>query len=152
RVPQNASQRPNPATAGATVTQVAGGVSITVPLTIDVRLGIGVGGQTDGSAGAAAVGKVNQQGAMTLIDAVEALKSQLTGNDVISVREGFVFKDGWITKQPAIVVRVRPSSSSTLASLGLAEGFAGYPVELRDADPTEIAGAELGMGDTEAPH
>src|SRR5262249_59531790 len=67
-------------------------------------------------------------------------------------RDGCVCKDGWISKRPAIVVGVRPGTALTLDSLGLSEAFAGNPVELRDAAPTEIAPAAHGMGDTEAPH
>jgi len=133
-----------------TIAQRPGGVSITLPLTIDVRLDAGLTVQAGDTAGRGAV--QDRDRPMPLEDAVMSLKSQLTDKDVISVRDGFVFKDGWITKQPAIVVRVRPGSALTLDSLGLSEAFAGHPVELRDADPTEIATVEHGMGDTEAPH
>lgn len=125
---------------------VNGGVLLTVPITIDMRLAV-AGADPD------AGGLIVKDAGGDIDAAVEAVRAQLADrSDVVSVRPGYVFRDGWITKDRAVVIRLKPQSTAEAADLGLGKTALGFPVELRDADPAEELAQSLGLGDAEAPH
>ena len=70
---------------------------------------------------------------------------------MVSVRPGYVFRDGWITQERAVVIRVRPDAKDPVDPAALAARL-GVPVEIRDADPAESLATAWGLADTEAPH
>ncbi|HKY17979.1 MAG TPA: trypsin-like peptidase domain-containing protein [Rhizomicrobium sp.] len=64
-----------------------------------------------------------------------AAKAELANrSDVLEVRGGYVFENGWITKKPAIVVKVRkrlaPAALRDKGVAPLPASFAGMPVEV----------------------
>lgn len=62
--------------------------------------------------------------------------------DVLNVRDGYQFRNGWITPDRAVVVILRNRSSVTPQELGLPVQLAGIPVEVRAADPWDVAEAQ----------
>ena len=54
-------------------------------------------------------------GPESIEDAARRLEERLAGNaDVVSVRPGYLFRDGWITPERAVVIRTRPEAVVTL--------------------------------------
>lgn len=122
--------------ATTTSAAVSGDVSVTIPLTINIRLG-------DAGAGAVA-------GAETLEEAARRLEERLAGNpDVVSVRPGYLFRNGWITSERAVVIRRRPEASATLDAAEEGRRL-GVPVDIRDADPAELQARSFGLTNAEA--
>jgi V8-like Glu-specific endopeptidase len=82
-------------------------------------------------------------------------QSEFAGRaDVLGVRWGYVFKDGWITKDPALVVVVRRKQAlSELREAGISplpDTFGGYPVEVTGPTPEELLDAQGHSAVTEA--
>lgn len=120
--------------------KVEGVINVTIPLQIRMSLGAAVvAGPAGGGAGAtgpAAVEPGNLEGA------VRETRERLKGRtDVLAVRDGYVFRNGWITSEPAVVVVLR-DRPATPQELGLAAQVAGFPVEVRIASPWDIAEAQ----------
>ena len=69
--------------------------------------------------------------------------------DVLGVRWGYVFKDGWITKDPALVVTVRRKRSlSDLREAGISplpDVYRNFPIEVTGPTPEELIAVERGM-------
>ncbi|HVJ42427.1 MAG TPA: trypsin-like peptidase domain-containing protein [Dongiaceae bacterium] len=139
---------PNPAapTASATGPVLRGGVATwTIPLTVSVALpdfaGAG-GGATIGGIGPASSapgGGGGSGGGSGDADDFESILGQAKASlgarpDVLSVTAGYVFKDGWITRQQAVVVKVgKRATPSELRESGVAPlpgTFKGVPVEV----------------------
>jgi V8-like Glu-specific endopeptidase len=107
---------------------------VTVPIEVTVRVGDAVATATVGAAGA--VGAAG--GGPSIEKAVAAVKAQLGGrSEVVLVREGYVFRDGWITDEPTVVVAVR-SGAATPEAMGLPSRIDGVPVEVRPAGPSDF--------------
>jgi hypothetical protein len=74
--------------------------------------------------------------------------------DVVGVRLGYVFRNGWITKEPALVVTVRRKHPlSTLREAGitaLPDTFHGLPVEVVNPTVEELVAAARGPVAAEA--
>lgn len=73
---------------------------------------------------------------------IEAIESAIDANwqafqkpGVVSVRPGFQFTNGWITKKPAIVVAVRRKRDTLLPGDELPTKIAGYAIDVRQAEP-----------------
>lgn len=123
-----------------------GSVSITVPLTLTLSLGgkeQGNAAQTTASAAPPApVGAAVSSGrgqappaAGSIEAAVSAAREALAGRaDVLEVRSGYVFADGWITDARAVVVTVKkrlaPEELSAKGVDPVPAQFAGYKVEV----------------------
>ncbi|MBA4065531.1 MAG: hypothetical protein C0501_17810 [Isosphaera sp.] len=121
----SASYVPPPQAAPAPVSVPADGtaVTITVPLQIRVTLG------TPADVGAPP-GRVDE--------ALAAARGRLAGRaDVLAVRDGFAFRDGWITPDPAVVVVADRAAAPE--DLGLPARLHGFPVEVRAAGPWDLA-------------
>lgn len=58
---------------------------------------------------------------------------------VLGLRPGFRFKDGWITKEPVLVVTVARKTSAIPAASKLPRSIAGIPIDVRPATPAEQA-------------
>lgn len=69
--------------------------------------------------------------------------------DVISVRMGYVFKNGWITSEPALVITVKKRKSlDELQEEGaspLPDQFMGYPIEVTGPSPEELIVLHFGQ-------
>src|SRR5206468_1680327 len=69
--------------------------------------------------------------------AIERNKAKLQNANILSVRPGFQFRDGWITRTPAIVVTVKRKTAAVVAQLKLPSQLGGIPVDVRPATPAE---------------
>lgn len=123
--------------------QPDGSASWTIPLTITVKLPCGgaaaapdtatIGQQvTDlGSGGGAPPAPDGSDPTAVLGEAKRVFGAR---SDVLSVRAGYLFENGWITKKPAIVVKVRkrqpPASLREAGIAPLPASFHGMPVEV----------------------
>src|SRR5947209_3963067 len=64
---------------------------------------------------------------------IEAHADELKQPGVVSIRPGYKMEDGLLTKEPAIVVTVKPGS----APQGIPATVGDVPVDVREADPAE---------------
>ncbi|MBK8255897.1 MAG: hypothetical protein IPK82_24920 [Polyangiaceae bacterium] len=101
-------------------------------------------------------GGTKREGFKRVSEAVRECEQDLLQNpNVISVKPGFKFKDGWITSQPAVVVTVRrkqPRNELAKEDL-LPIEIGGIPVDVRPASPEELRShlaGESGALDTES--
>jgi V8-like Glu-specific endopeptidase len=86
---------------------------------------------------------------------VEAAKQEIgSRTDVLDVRLGYVFRNGWITKDRAIVVTVRqklsPAKLQTANIAALPEMFRGLPVEVTNPSIEDLIQVAYGAGVREA--
>ncbi|MEA2665955.1 MAG: hypothetical protein QOI11_2899 [Candidatus Eremiobacteraeota bacterium] len=124
-----------------------GSVSITVPLTLTLSLGGKEqrnAPQTSApaavapplpDAGSSSGSQTSPAAAGSIEAAVSAAREALIGRaDVLDVRSGYVFKDGWITDERAVVVTVKkrltPEELSAKGIDPVPARFAGYKVEI----------------------
>lgn len=63
-------------------------------------------------------------------------------SDVLAVRDGYQFRNGWITPDPAVVVLLRDRGMATPQELGLSSQRLGFPIEVRVAGPWDMAEAQ----------
>ncbi|MDY3558394.1 phospholipase D-like domain-containing protein, partial [Gemmata sp. JC673] len=76
-------------------------------------------------------------------EAVAAARERVKGPaGVLAVRDGYLFRNGWITPDPAVVVVLRDRSAGTPESVGLPAELHGFPVDVRAAGPWDVAAAE----------
>lgn len=76
----------------------------------------------------------------TIEKAVAAARTDLAGKpNVLAVRSGFVFRNGWITDDPAIVVVMRGQKTSSPEVVAIPKTLSGFPVEVRAASPLDYA-------------
>jgi PLD-like domain len=117
----------------------AGGVQIVIPLEITVRIGEPAQGTAPGpmSPGPLRVGEqASPQGAAA------AVKQYLRSNpNVMGVRATYLFKDGELSDQKGVVVKVRPEASRDPTDYGLTQSVGGVPVSIEMADLESLAGA-----------
>ena len=127
---------------------LTGGVATwTIPLQISVSFNGATFGATAGAA-TAVVAIPTPGGASpapvpassTIEAAVGVVREQLKGRgDVLAVRDGFAFRNGWITPDPAVVVILKGMAATTPQELGMPASLGDYPVEVRSASPWDIA-------------
>lgn len=135
-----------------------GSATWTVPISVSIRVGdLPVATKAEPATvpvvptnGASAVSTVSTPDtAKTPDEILEAAKREL-GNraDVLGVRLGYVFKNGWITDERAVVVTVRQKHSlSELREAGipaLPETFRGMPVEVSNPTIEELIAVTSG--------
>ncbi len=145
-VPQAASggAAPPPGTATPTVAaDPAGGFAITLPLEVIVRLG-------GGAAATTAVGSGPTQqagGGVSSPETVAARLSAQLANDpaVLAVEPGFLFRDGVLSDDRGVIVKVAPGESLTPEAHGLAALVEGVEVVLEVADPETIVAEMAGI-------
>ena len=130
---------PNP----AAPTSAVSAVTFTIPLQITVSLGSPTaGGALTATATAAPVVSAPAQAPppKTVAQAVGEARDRLKARkDILTVRDGYAFRNGWITPDPAVVVVLKGRGEATHQELGLPTKLGGIPVELRVADPWDIA-------------
>jgi PLD-like domain/Trypsin-like peptidase domain len=125
-------------------------VSVTIPLQITLTLGTP---STGGVAAVSAAGSVTvpsvaptpaaAKPSATVAQAVGEARDRLKGrSDVLAVRDGYVFRNGWITADPAVVVVLKDRTTGTPESLGLPSQLQGFPVDVRAASPWDVAAAQ----------
>jgi hypothetical protein len=79
----------------------------------------------------------------TIEQAVAEARATLKGRpEVLTVRDGYLVRNDWITSDPAVVVVLKGGASATAASLGLPAQLHGFPVDIRPASPWDIAAAQ----------
>ena len=144
---QRQSQSPPPTPDGGRNGHTEAAVNVTIPLHIRVTLGAAaLGGVVAVSSGgpALAPGVTDAGGAKPegIGPAVNEARARLRGrSEVLAVRDGFAFRNGWITADPAVVV-VLKDRAATPHDLGLPARVGGFPVEVRVASPWDLAEAQ----------
>ncbi|HJZ53310.1 MAG TPA: phospholipase D-like domain-containing protein, partial [Gemmataceae bacterium] len=127
---------PPPAPGGPVPVRSEGTVSVTVPLQLTVSLGAAT---VTAPAAPAAV----SDGADTVAAAVREARERLKGRtDVLAVRDGYLFRNGWITPDPAVVVVLKNRAAGTPADLGLPAQLRGVALDVRAASPWDVAEAQ----------
>jgi hypothetical protein len=140
---------PGVAVQGPFVKAEGTGASFTISLQMNVTLGApagGAGSVAGAPGGAAAVPPPQEPAAAappSLDRAVGEVRDRVKGrSEVLTVRDGYLFRNGWITPDPAVVVVLRDRAVGTPQDLGLPSRVGGFPVEVRAASPWDIAAAE----------
>jgi len=110
-------------------------LSINVPIEISIRVGeLATSVQTGTSFGAGSGNDLGAAGHGAIDAAVRtARESVASDSSVLDVRDGYVFRDDWITDQPAVVVVVRDAAQAP----DVPKTIGGYPVEIREAEPSD---------------
>jgi phosphatidylserine/phosphatidylglycerophosphate/cardiolipin synthase-like enzyme len=100
-------------------------LEMTTPIQITLTLGPMRLGGVDNQLGAG--------GSRSDIDAAVARARVLYGSrpGVLAIRDGYVFRNGWITDEQAVVVAASDGPGLTPRDIGLAESIAGFPLCLR---------------------
>ena len=125
-------------------------LEVTIPLEITLRIGQpAVTGAAVAPAAKAPVGE------RALAAAVEAARRQLASRlDVVAVKPGWRFRDGWITDERAVIVAVRqklPLADVEASGLtALPRSIEGVPVDVTFATPDDLFPEELSV-DPESP-
>lgn len=133
-----------PAPAPGWVARPDGSMDITVPLTLNLRLGDG--GLTLGGA-AAAPPRSDRASAEAAAPQVAALaRGSAEADKVLAVRAEYLFDAHGITDDLGVVVAVAPGAPLKPADYGLAEHHAGVRVVVETADPVTIAEEMFGFG------
>jgi V8-like Glu-specific endopeptidase len=162
--------------AGATVVVAADGTATwTIPMVVSVKIGTaaatgaaaapsamtptrsssepdGAGTITSGSGQTAAPRMIAGRG--NRAEVLAAATRELAGRaDVLGVRLGYVFKNGWITKDPALVVTVarkQPLAALRESSISpLPESFSGLPVEVTNPTVEDLVRLSRGSAMSE---
>lgn len=148
--PDDESLSQAPTAAVAPTPTVGATVSFTIPLHVSVTLGVptpsvpAAAGTSPAPASAPAPAAAPRTGSVA--EAVAEARTRLAGrDDVLSVRDGFVFRNGWITPDPAVVVVLRGQAGGPPADFPAQ--VLGVPVDVRPASPWDIA-AEAGRLDS----
>jgi S1-C subfamily serine protease len=101
-------------------------LDVTIPIEVSVKMGIAriVGAPT-----------VSDPKVKTIDEAVQAAQAQLQSSPgVVAIHAGYVFRDGWITDEPAIVIAVEDRERVAGA---LPARLGGFAVEVRNAGPSD---------------
>lgn len=117
-------------------------ITVTVPVTITVEIGQPVGGTPQVSTVNVSPAPAPAAGS-TLDEAVAAARSAFGGyGNVVHIRRGWKFRDGWITDEPAVVIAVREKKElDELAATGataLPAQIGGFPVDITPASPFDL--------------
>jgi V8-like Glu-specific endopeptidase len=104
------------------------------------------------SAGNASSGMVT---ALNSLDVLALAKIEFAKwTDVIAVRMGYVFKNGWITSERAVVITVKKRKSlyelQKAGAVPLPDQFLGYPVEVTGPAAEELIALHFGQGKLES--
>lgn len=126
----------------------ADGVRLTVPLEITVRFG---GARAPAAAVAAAEPQPAKTDRASAESAAAAVKGAVqTNRNVIGVRATYLFRDGKLSDDVGVVIKVRPEASRDPRDYGLESTVNGVPVAIEMADLQSLAEA-LEPGALEAP-
>jgi hypothetical protein len=112
----------------------------TIPLQVTVKLGqptltVGAGSQI-----------AAQSTSMSLASAVEHVRQRVSDrSSVLAVREGYRFRNGWITKEKAVVVLVKGRGAKESAVAELPAELGGQAVEVRVAGPWDYLEAQQAL-------
>jgi PLD-like domain len=124
----------------------SGGVRIVIPLEVTVRIAEPALSASDDSAGTAS-GPTSRRpaliaGAASPIEAAAAVKQHLQSNpNVVGVRATYLFKNGELSDEKGVVIKVRPEASRDPRDYGLESSIGGVPVSIEMADLESLAGA-----------
>ena len=125
------------------VPDAGGGVSLTLPLHIVVRLGQpaqGTAAIAGTSAGTGARDRVSAEAAAQLV------QQHLKGDPaVLNVKADYLFRDGVLSDDYGVIVAVAPGSSLDPAAHDLGARLNGVEIAVETADPATIAEEQLGI-------
>jgi hypothetical protein len=116
-------------------------LTLTIPISpihVTIKVGgpVGMGGVTL-SAGQPPAGQK-----ASVDQAVTHARTQLgSRSDVLAVRDGYVFRNGWITDERAVVVVLQDAEAVERHDHGVPSQFLGVPVEVRAPGPWDFAEA-----------
>ncbi|MEP9348170.1 phospholipase D-like domain-containing protein [Xanthobacter sp. KR7-225] len=136
----------------ATVTTVSatradGSITLTIPLEITVRLG----SMPRGADAAPAVERTLPPTRRNAERAAEAAKERMTGHaQVLSVAAGLMFKEGLISEDYGVIVKVRPEAPKSAAAYGLPDAIEGIPIVVETASVERLLAADFGIAAEEA--
>ena len=120
-------------------------VAWTIPLQISVTLGTPAGSGPPALIAVATGGEHPSKGESepkSLRRAVGEARDRLAGRpEVLTVREGYLFRNGWITPEEAVVVVLKDPAPLSPEDLGLPARVLGFPVDVRAASPWDVAEA-----------
>lgn len=126
--------------------------SWTIPLQVSVTLGgatvalassVAVAPSTAAAPANTTSGAVGTAPATVEAAVAEARKTVEGKDGVLKVRDGFAFRNGWITPDPAVVVIVKGPAPASPQDLGLPARVGSFPVEVRPAGPWDLAEERL---------
>ena len=124
---------------GGAATGADGTVRITVPLEITVKLGAPSGGAASAPQPTAKTDQATAAAAAALVE------SHLRDRpDVMTVRADYLFRDGMLSDDFGVVVRVAPGASTDPAAYGLGARIGGAEVAVEIADPETIVADRIG--------
>jgi len=118
-----------------------GGIRVVIPLEVTVRLGTSVPSSSQSGDGVSGSGarKTDWESAKA---AAAVVKQQLqTNKDVVGVRATYLFKDGQLTDEVGVVIKVRPEASRDAKDYGLASAIGGVAIVIEMADLESLARA-----------
>jgi len=127
----------------------------TIPLQIHVTIGTAALGAASAavaasvvpaSAGGSALADAGAPGTAAEAVAIARAKLRDRGRAVLSVRDGYSFRNGWITPDPAVVVIVDAPGRTTAADLGLPARLGQFAVEVRPPGAWDFAEAAAKEG------
>jgi hypothetical protein len=119
-----------------------------IPIHVDITLGMPTLATAPVPVGIAPAGGTAQPqpapaAPATMDRAVGEARVLLKGRtDILAVRDGYQFRNGWITPDPAVVVVLRNRGPATPKDLGLPSQMLGFPIEVRVAGPWDVAEAQ----------
>jgi hypothetical protein len=132
------------------VTPAEGIIRLTIPLEITIRVGSPLP-----AVGVAATTAVDQPRPQTKSNAEEAAMAARQQahrlESVIAITAGRTFRDGAITDDYGVIVKVRPDAPRTHAAYGLPESIGGIPVVIESASIDAILRRDFLGGAEEAP-
>jgi V8-like Glu-specific endopeptidase len=134
-----------------------GSITMNVPLSVTFRLGNSISPAITQPASGISIQQpqtnLNDNNSETSV-LQKAKQEFLTRGDVLNVRMGYVFENGWITKKRAVVVTVPKrktiSQLNKEGSSALPKTFLGYPVEVSGPTIKELIGFTMGIDKQEA--
>lgn len=131
------------------VATVDGSITLTIPLEITVRLGATPHG-TD-AASAAAMDRSLPPTRRNAERVAEAAKERMTGQaQVLSVAAGLMFKEGVISEDYGVILKVRPEAPKIAAAYGLPDALDGIPIVVETASVESLLAADFGIAAEEA--
>jgi len=115
-------------------------ITVTVPVTITVEIGQALGGAPQVSAVGVSPAPA---AAATLDEAVAAARGAFDRYaNVVHIRGGWKFRDGWITDEPAVVIVVREKQDveelDATGSSALPTQIMGFAVDIKSASPFDL--------------
>lgn len=120
-----------------------GGVRIVIPLEVTVRIAEpALAAIDDSDSGPTSHGPALIAGRASPTEVAAAVKQHLQSNpNVVGVRATYLFKNGELSDEKGVVIKVRPEASRDPGDYGLESVIGHVPVSIEKADLESLAGA-----------